>query len=507
MRIRRGTYLVLLLMTLISTGCQSGPFSGAASMRVDVEVYKGPLAEEPELQWGGLLGHLQGARKALIETDNFTRAVIANKGFQGMPSQSWPLPRISTHASSSQELKPSDLGVDDASADSFCKGVTFDNPWYYFKFWTLFGVLDDLDHYDCLILSTLVSDTVVFITQIDSLMHSTAAALYFNGELTSLNPEDVRAFVTKVGQLSAQLRDQAFRWAIASTSGQSLNFKVRIAAVNTIVAFSEIGNQLKCRANALAKQIDGSTGLDRRELAPSVALCDAEPTNFANLYALYDAATPGLIAKYWQGIGWVEDRVKIVKDLFSDHYWSRINTVYASGRGKVSMAFIKDDVGNWNLKSFDNDPEELLKAYKDFTVETIRRAAMMVQSVSPGAAAAPAMKLATGLLEKASATAFGSTPSNDGVEAMVIPKLHKKVAETLTTLANTHQDSDATLLSDYTSKRDLLEKTNEPLAKAELEKAVDTAKKALIAERRQMIKDIQQVIADHERMMSYAVSE
>jgi hypothetical protein len=83
MRIRHETYILLLLMILISTGCQSGPFSGAASMRVDVEVYKGPLAEEPELQWGGLLGHLQGARKALIETDNFTRAVIANKGFQG----------------------------------------------------------------------------------------------------------------------------------------------------------------------------------------------------------------------------------------------------------------------------------------------------------------------------------------------------------------------------------------------------------------------------------------
>jgi len=504
MRIRQETYTLFFLMALISTGCQSGPFSGAASMRVDVEVYKGPLAEEPELQWGGLVGHLEAARYALIETDNFTRAVIANKGFQGTsPDKGWPLKRI-TAKSNPDDRKKTDLKYSDDNDDDFCQKVKFDNPWYYFKFWTLFGWLDDMDHYDCLILSTLVSDTEVFIRQIDSLFSDPAL---IEGKAAQVNPKNVQTVVIRVGKLSAQLRDQAFRWAIASTSGQSLNFKVRIAAVNAIVAFSEIGNQLKCRVNALAKQIDGSTGLDRRELAPSVALCDAEPTNFVNLYALYDASAPGLIAKYFQGIGWVEDRAKIVKDLFSDHYWSRINTVYASGRGKVSMAFIKDDVGNWNLKSFDNDPEELLKAYKDFTVETIQRAVMMVQSVSPGAAAAPAMKLATGLLEKASATAFGSTPSNDGVDAMVIPKLHKKVAETLTTLANTHQDSDATLLSDYTSKRDLLEKTNEPLAKAELEKAVDTAKKALIAERRQMIQDLQQVIADHERMMSYATSE
>ena len=102
-------------------------------MRVDVEVYKGPLAEEPELQWGGLLGHLQGARKALIETDNFTRAVIANKGFQGTGSESWPVRRISTHASLQPKgLQDGDLDLD--GVDSFCKGVKFDNPWSILNF-------------------------------------------------------------------------------------------------------------------------------------------------------------------------------------------------------------------------------------------------------------------------------------------------------------------------------------------------------------------------------------
>ncbi len=50
------------------------------------------------------------------------------------------------------------------------------------------------------------------------------------------------------------------------------------------------------------------------------------------------------------------------------------------------MAFIKDDVGNWSLKSFDNDPENLLKAYTNFSIETIKKAAeIAANGMAPGA--------------------------------------------------------------------------------------------------------------------------
>src|SRR5262249_23215809 len=49
-----------------------------------------------------------------------------------------------------------------------------------------------------------------------------------------------------------------------------------------------------------------------------------------------------------------------------------------SGQGDVAMAFIKDDIGNWNLKSFDNDPTELLRAYSDLSKKALAEAVKLV---------------------------------------------------------------------------------------------------------------------------------
>ena len=46
-------------------GCANTPLSTAASMRVEVEVYKGPLAKEPEIQWADLVGLLAEAESGL----------------------------------------------------------------------------------------------------------------------------------------------------------------------------------------------------------------------------------------------------------------------------------------------------------------------------------------------------------------------------------------------------------------------------------------------------------
>ncbi|MDR4464695.1 MAG: hypothetical protein MRJ66_10575 [Nitrospira sp.] len=506
----RFLFCLTILITALA-GCQTGPFSGAAAMRVDVDVYKGPLSEEPEVQWGILLGNLRAARRVLIETDNFTRSVIANKEFSKATSSEastrdqWPLPRIPTSLSSVQ--KPIDhatLGLPSAedpstpaAADNFCRGVRFENAWYHFRVHRLFGLLDDMDHYDCLILMTIVSDTVLFIKEIDGL---SIPQLSKSGT-RPYNTDELHHFIQEVGRLSAQLRDQAFRWAIASTSGQSLDFKVRIAVVNAIVGFSEIGNQLKCRINALAQQIDDKTGLDRRELAPSVALCDAEPTNFLNLYAQFDAAVYSFLTKYWQGIGVVEDRVKIVRDLFSDHYWSRINTVYASGRGKVSMAFIKDDVGNWNLKSFDNDPEDLLKAYTNFSIESAKRAALLIQSASPGAAAIPVLQVADALIEKANGTAFGQEPTR--METTIIPPLHRQTKAKLLALAKQYEIEDVQLLDDYRRALKEVKESNGSAGSETKKQLLSHSKDRLIQHRRSMLDDLHHILREHKNNLAH----
>nr|MBA3966106.1 hypothetical protein [Nitrospirales bacterium] len=200
------------------------------------------------------------------------------------------------------------------------------------------------------------------------------------------------------------LKDTAFRWSFASTAGQSLNPKVRIAVVDAIVAFSEFGNQLHARADALMKQLKPN-GLDRRELPPSVALRETETTDFHHLYNWMNADI-GSFASTLAGLPSVKERVKIIESLFADHFWSKINTVYASGRGKIGMAFIKDDVGNWNLKNFDNDPEDLLKAYTAFSIEALKKAAeIAAEGFAPGKEMGT--KTVSQLIKMASQTAFG----------------------------------------------------------------------------------------------------
>ena len=486
-------------------------------MRIDVEVYKGPLSERPNVQLGMMKGHLESARKALIEANNFTRAVMANKGFQSWDGRegndpknktksdaakinrkAWPIPRINTDKSgniidNAVDLpKPSDLGL--GKLDSICSDIDPDVSWYEFKFWRLFGLLDDMDHFDCLILRTLISDANLLIEKVDGLVARV------NNPKQTPPPPLPDGFIEEAAEISGMLRDQAFRWAVASTPGQSPNRLVRIAVVTGIVTFSEIGNQLKCRVNALAKQTNDAIGLDRRELPPSVALCDADPTNFVNLYNYLNGTLPDWLANYVLGMGTVEDRVKIVKDLFGDHYWSRINTVYASGRGKTSMAFIKDDVGNWNLKSFDNNPEELLKAYTDFSIEAAKRAVMAIQSASPGGQVAPALNLAARLMEQSTTHAFGQeTASSEGT---IVPRLHRTTEARLRSVAKEYQDKDNELLNEYETERKKVENATEPRTGATNTTAMDQAKNKLIEHRKDMLTKLEAIIQDHKKTVS-----
>ena len=115
-------------------------------------------------------------------------------------------------------------------------------------------------------------------------------------------------------------------------------------------------------------------------MATGYYLRDSSTTNFVNLYDWTDAAagryTP-LDADFSKA-----DRVRMIQLLINDTYWSNINSVYASGQGEVSMAFIKDDIGNWNLKSFENNPAELLNAYDNLARSSVRAAVRLARAAS-----------------------------------------------------------------------------------------------------------------------------
>jgi len=395
-----------ILINLV--GCETHPFSGSAAMRIDVEVYKGPLSEEPLVQWSNLWGLLDQADRGLIETDNFVRAVFANKGFHGKRHDSpnaWPLPRLNNDGQAVTD-STSLAYHGTTEVDKVCHNVQAETPWYYLRFWRLFGVLDDVDHFDCLMLVSLIKDMDLKIAKIKHIKIKYSPLRHSHSQSLSsgLSIPEGMSFLADVATLASDLKFNAFRWSVASGGGASLNRLVRIAQVTVTVTTSEYGNQLNARVDALLKQLKPN-GLDRRELPPSVALREAEPTDFVHLYEWLNA-NDGRLGSILAGTEPVSNRVKIIDRLFADHFWSKTNTVYASGRGNVAMAFIKDDVGNWSLKSFDNNPEELLKTYTDFSIDTIKKAATIVAK-----AAAPDVgegtQAAAKLITMATNTAFG----------------------------------------------------------------------------------------------------
>ena len=51
-------------------------------MRIDVEVYKGPLSKEPMVQFADLVGFLDEVQSGLQDVKEFTNAVALNKDFK-----------------------------------------------------------------------------------------------------------------------------------------------------------------------------------------------------------------------------------------------------------------------------------------------------------------------------------------------------------------------------------------------------------------------------------------
>lgn len=209
-------------------------------------------------------------------------------------------------------------------------------------------------------------------------------------EIFDLDKKEVRELIVGLKAIATQVEGMAFVWAEYQIGSIPKDKKFRRFLTDFTTLTSEFSNQVSSRTDVLIKQIHGVEG---RNLATSDHLRDASPTQFLQLYDWYEAANSGV-----KGSGSLSpaERVKVAQRLFADHYWTNINEVYASGTGKVGTALVKDDIGNWNLKSFDNDPSELLDAYRKFTLAGIQTAVKIAQeATAPGASTLPALDKAT----------------------------------------------------------------------------------------------------------------
>ncbi len=555
-----------LAFCTLFAACQTGPFSGSGSMRIEVEVYKGPLSQEPELQWGELVGYLEEAKRSMVENANFTLAVVANKDFETMNSSLlrpidvnalWPEVRASSpllRTSSSLEASgaaseplvsmylyepmiakkkrgfwnnlfgssavqaddddsrskttkaptasdnavnkttgnPTKPGSDTisnerpapnlttASGNSSGKGAAEVTPAFAvsdgndsgrsqttgedsFKLnWCNgldpSGLWDQLDYFDCVALRGIYTDSLDLIREVNEFLKKYGTRIH---EQPKLEPAEASRILAEVAEMSSELRAKAFRWAVSTTAGQSFDLSVRMAVLNFVVLASEYGNQLQARADALLKQRDGGY-VDRRELSLSTFIRDSQPTDFVRLYDWLGGSTDALRYKvpdflmtgHWPAS--VGDRTKAVDRLFADHYWSKINTVYASGKGKVSMAFVKDDIGNWDLKNMDNAPGELLSAYTTFATSIAKQGTDIATAYFTGGTS-EALKTAKEFIN-AARVAESQIIGSQSVGLQAGQRLQELQRDAAAEIQNTWQSRQAEDVSLYEESKDPIDK-------------------------------------------------
>ena len=453
-----GALFMVGVLALFINGCTTGPFSGAGSMRIDVEVYKGPLSQEVEIQWGELLGYLEESRRALVANANFTLAVVANRDFKTISGDiadsidvdtedllpnpnkevlaQGKLGKLYLYPPKGQAKVARSGNTDSIFNVTWCNGLDAEGVW------------DQLDYFDCILLRGLYVDSLDMIREVNQLLHDHFDALHGSSALTA---DKGREVAMRVAEVAGKFRAKGFRWTLSTTPAQSFNIKSRMALVHFVMTASEYGNQLQARADTLAKQFYGN-GRDRRELPLSSHLRDAEPTDFVHLYNWLDASTDALRYKlpeflltgFWPT--GVDDRTKVMNRLYSDHFWSKINTVYASGKGKTGMAFVKDDIGNWSLKNFDNAPGELLDAYMKLGTSLVQRAADLAVTAETGGGS-QVLKTVGELLKK-SKDVQGSMRPGAPVESEALSQLrvlNTKTAFSIETIARQREDEDVRL--------------------------------------------------------------
>lgn len=371
---------VLLLLSLTSCGF----LSTGASLRVDVEVYKGPLSKDKEMQWGDFIGLIDEISYSLKTFNDALLNLARDKKFVEGHSLKPKPNTITIKPSSSNEYKHTrvvkaigGIEIDDNNTEN--EGNKLE--WCANAQKTTSG---------CLLMAQMHDDLLYLIEETKKLIKDKKDIMELLDDKSG-NKEKMMIVLKKASRVANILKTKAFYWAEAYVSSSPHQRRVRITMANFSNITSEYSNQLGSRADVLYTQYKKTDPIDRKNLPLSDHLKDSNPTAFLNLYAWNRAANiapwPDMIYHPIRSLSskGTTDRIRAIEYLFADQYWSKINTVYASGQGKFGTALIKDDLGNWNLKSFDNDPTELLEAYGELTRAGIKEAIKLVgNSAAPG---------------------------------------------------------------------------------------------------------------------------
>ena len=359
-------------------------------MRVEVEVYKGPLSKEPAVQLAELKGIVDDSKRAM-------EILLDNMDYSRLQMNCYRPGACEVDASKLSEnckLADCDKQTKNAKASAMCANlrgikenitITVGQSTRNIPFEFSFKEGDPYSRNEtqaCNSLRQLFLDIAEglgihqSLRKVLPLLDSEQAHSKFVQKCGFGVPRherevDLNTCEDRLGRVSifgSYLKRRAAYWAAEHVATSPISTRLRIEMANFAQFAAEYGNQITSRADALLKQAAGARGVAilREQLPNSTYLRDSEPTAYLNLYDWNQAAvvsgretTPA-------------ERIRIVEHLVADNYWSHINTVFAAGQGDVSMALVKDDVGNWNLKSFDNSPGELLEAYKELGLAAVK---------------------------------------------------------------------------------------------------------------------------------------
>ncbi|EGJ51745.1 hypothetical protein [Desulfocurvibacter africanus] len=355
-----GLSLGFVALALLVAGC-----STAASMRVDVEVYKGPLSKPFSQQWGEFKGILSEAHAAFCNTESIP---ALNRDF-------------------------TDIKI------------------------SLFNL----------------------IKQAEPICGNLDAAICSPKKLTKADPEyaELKAVLSEAAKISTRMKSKAIQWPSILQSGEtSTEYKASIP--HYCILASEYSNQISSRADLLALQLDHGNITS----ALSYYLRDSKPTLFPYLKVWNEQQNTGL-----QSTARSEETAKAFELLFADHYWSKINTVFANGQGEFQMALIKDDIGNWTLKSYANDPSELVQGYRDLTMEAIEETTDLAANMSSSGVSGR-LEEALDITSRLTAGRLGG----DSAAPIDIGVLHRNVVaqiEQISLEGEAAQEKIRTILEDY----------------------------------------------------------
>jgi hypothetical protein len=395
----------VLALMLPLAGCGPSFFSGASSMRIEVELYKGPLSKSLPVQEGELVGIIREtaaamkiwkagaekisecregkyvvskqARMGIDDAANATQVVLdANKSVRGAKVAFEAQAKVASGQKTPALKLQAEKDLDKANENARAAEKSLDNA---IKRASKF-LWPDVTDADCGYLQIAKDGAKFLIDEINLIVtvksDAKTAHLYRFDSRGPLGKLDLKSTKNRLGlynitknaaAVAKELNTRGFLIAFSQIKHAPMNDDIRATVADFTTVAAEFSNQITTRTDVIFKQI--AQGQKASKMAMGDYLRDAETTSFLDLYDWYRATHDGgswdeapIYGGDVTGLSRT-DKVRVGETLFADHYWSKVNQVHANGQGDVGMAFIKDDIGNWNLKSFSNNPAELLKAY------------------------------------------------------------------------------------------------------------------------------------------------